>query len=225
VRQRERVFGPGRRPGRLRAEQVGLSAQLPGQLLQVVEGQSERQGVPDRVPHPGPWVVRQLVVEPAAEALVEVERGLDLVPDREPRRQPGLEWEGAQQRPGEGVDRLDRGQVDLAGRLRAAVADGLAARGVGGGRPQLAPDAAPQLGRGRLGERDRGQALHLQAAVGDQRDDPRHELARLARPGAGLDQEGAVEVAGYPGAVGAVGERRRLHGGHAFSPPGSASRR
>jgi hypothetical protein len=124
----------------------------------VVERQLEHERAPDRVADSRVGA-GQLVVEPGAEPLVEGEPGLDLVPDREAGRQPGLEREAAQQGAGEGVDRLDRGKVDARGRDPAALARRLVPRAVAGGPLEVAADPAAELGRGRLGEGDRMTSL------------------------------------------------------------------
>ncbi len=99
---------------------------------------------------------------------------------------------------GERVERADGGAVELfEGPLAASPR--LPRPALGLGRPlELGPDAVAQFGPRLLGEGDGGDAAELGLSSEDQGQHALDQGRGLAGPGAGLDEEGGVEVLGDP---------------------------
>lgn len=94
---------------------------------------------------------------------------------------------------GEGVQRFDRGGVDLDQRATAAVALlSRKARLVAAGLFELDAQAVAQLGGGRFGERDRREVAQFGPARDDELQDTLDEFARLARAGSRLNEQRRV---------------------------------
>ena len=114
---------------------------------------------------------------------------------------------------GEGVQGADGGAVELVERDPAAVADLGAGAGVGLSLELLA-DPVAQLGGGLVGEGDGGDVGQLGGSARHQSHHPVDQRGRLARAGAGLDEQRRAEVVGdavpgaWSGASGSVTVRR-----------------
>ena len=78
---------------------------------------------------------------------------------------------------------------------------------------ECGPDAVAQLGARLLGEGDGGDATELDLAARHQGQDAVDQGRGLARSGAGLDEEGGVEVLGDPLARRLVGGRGKIGAG------------
>jgi hypothetical protein len=105
---------------------------------------------------------------------------------------------------GEGVQRADGRAVELLQGDAAARPD--VTIGIGFGRLlQRGPDAVAQLGACFLGKGDGGDTAEFDAAARHQGQDPIDQGRSLSRPGAGLDEEGGVEVLGDPLACRLIG--------------------
>ncbi len=118
-------------------------------------------------------------------ALVEGDRALHLVEHLEVRRQRRLDGELGEQPAGEGVQRADRGLVQVGHGRHAR-------RRVGARRGERDAQAVAQLCRSLLREGDRGDAGDRDAAD-DEVDDAGDERGGLAAPGAGGDEQCLVE--------------------------------
>ncbi len=136
-------------------------------------------------------------VDECGPSLVELDAGLDVVEDPEPRWQADLEGMLAQQPLREPVEGGERCLVELVQRSQAAALHRRVDRrvGVGPGHAlQRGADPVAELGRGSLGERDRGELAQLGGPGRDQRDDPVDQRGRLAGPGTGFDEQAGEQL-------------------------------
>jgi hypothetical protein len=101
--------------------------------------------------------------------------------------------EGMQRRDGRMVETLERSSEDRIGTCLGDLVQ------------QTHPDALAKFGRGLLGEGDGGDLVD-RGPGGDQRDDPVDERLGLAGPGAGLDEQRGVEIAGDAIACALIGD-------------------
>ncbi len=199
------------------AGEVPVLVERQGHEPQAVGADAARRGEQER---PFDGRVGEQLVEEAAPPVVERDRRRDLVEDLDPRGQAGLDRVLAEDPLGEAVERPDRGPVEVVERGPAArrPAGVAAVRELGRQRPA---DPVAQLGRGLLGERDRGDRVEGRRAGRDQLDDPVDEGAGLARAGPRLDEQRGGEVARDAVAGDLVG-RGGEGGGHG-RPAGSTS--
>ena len=190
-------------------EPVPMAVQGAGDLDQVVVGQSD--GEP---PHQGGLgvPVGQEGVGEALEARIEVGALCGLVEHLEPGRDACghavLHEDALRER----VQRADGRLVDLVAGRRQTRLGGMLGRHL----VDLVPDALAQLGRGRLGERDRRDLAQRGAPASHQLDDPAHQCGRLPGTGPRHHDQSGVELA----ADGGPGPGVVVEGGH---PPTSNS--
>jgi hypothetical protein len=164
-------------------------------VLQVVEPGAGREEQPDRAFH------GRLVEQPVHLGLpagVEADLRGDLVQHRDPGWEPGLDGVLVEDALSEGVQRPDGGSVEHRERLAAGVARA-------GPLVELAADPVGQLGGRLLREGDGGDVVGGHAGL-DQGHEPVDEALRLARAGAGLEEDRPVEVAHHGPASAFVGE-------------------
>ena len=198
------AVGPGRagRGPRTRSQLSSRRSATAAQLrVRDAELQRQRQG-PFEL---GPF--DELGVE-GLEALVEVEVGGDLVLHGDRRREPGLDGVRGEHPLGEGVQRAQRGLVEV-------VEGGGEAAGVSSSSPARRWSAT----RTRWRNSSAAFSVNVMAAIdsiGDARRDQGHhpvdELRGLAGPGPGGHEQGRVQVGGDARADGLVGERHRGQG-------------
>ncbi len=174
-------------------------------------------------------VVEHLVDELAPARFERNSRG-DLVAHRDARRQTDLDRELREDALREGVEGADRGGVEVVERGSAPGADDRGRPLVVGEAPELVTDAIAQLGRGLLGERDRGDRVNRRGKIGpvgrDERDDAVDQGLGLARARAGLDEQRRVELGADCIARGFVAENteeRELIRHSSFSPSSARS--
>ena len=149
--------------------------------------------------HGGPHehgLVRGVVVEAVDEALpsrLVCQLRRHLVEHPHPRGEVRLGRELAQQPAREPVEGGDGSEVGLGNRDSTPFTFGRVGGGLGPAF-ELHPDAALQLGRRGLGERDGGDLGESDTPVDDEVGDPFDELRRLAAAGPGLDEQRASET-------------------------------
>ena len=199
-------------------EEVPVVVQELGDAAQVVEPGAAREQDQQRRLELG--IVEEIVTG-APPPLVEREQRRDFVVDFDTRRQAGLDRERGEDPLRERVERADRGVVEVVEGVVAAIARDRVERVVAGAVLELRAHTIAELGRGLLGERDRGHASHRHGEVGtvdrDQLDDPIDQDRRLPGARAGLDEEHLVEARAHRFARGAVGENER-HASTASKP-------
>ena len=183
--------GAGRRgrPGGHGGREVGPLLQAPREGRQPVHAQPEPEGPVDGPPR-RPRRVHRL--QRRAPALVEAQPRREIVEHRQLGVDARLGGVRAEQPLGERVDRGELGPVQaVEGRLEAPVHDQVLRAGLGLLQPPA--HAVAQLGGGAFGERDRGDPLDRHPG-GDERHDPVHQRARLARARARLDEHGVAQA-------------------------------
>ena len=192
-----------RRAGFRPAQDVAVRGHAACRRAEVGDLQAEGQGADE-----GGIGLRHPPVEPGLPGVFQHALAGDLGRDGEAGIEPGLERPLAQQVGGEGVDRGHGRALDVGRGGDEALAVHLV-----GGRLERALDllaeAQLQLPGRLLRERDRHDAVERGAAGADQGQDAADQHRRLARPRAGFEQEGGVEVADDAVADGLVGRRAR----------------
>ena len=171
----------------------------------------------------------EVVAEPLPP-LVEPNPRLHVVVDLERGRKAGVERVLAKDAVREAVQRRDgRGVEALAGDGAPLAFVGRKLR-VDRRQFESPPHAVAQFGRGRLGERDGDEVVDLaHRAGGDEPDDAVDQDPRLARAGAGLDEQVAMEIVADASPAVVIDfekgmlPRERRHASDSSSPTSSAS--
>ncbi len=150
--------------------------------------------------------VGQELVAERRPAGLEGHRRAHLVEHLDPGRESGLHRVLGEQALGERVQGADGRTVELLQGEPGTRSD--VTSGIGLGRLlQCGPDAVAQLGARLLGEGDGGDTAELDLAARHQGQDAVDQGRGLAGSGAGLDEEGGVEVLGDPLARRLIGRR------------------
>ncbi len=203
---------------RPRRGEVAPLREIPRGLAQTVHGSvlaAECRSA-QRTPHALGWL-RQDLLQPAPECLVEEARRGRLGQHLEERIDAGFDRALAQKICAEGVDRADvrlfeLRQRPIEPRPRLVIVADRHARAV-----ELFPQPQLQLARGLLREGDGDDPADVRLALGDDADDAADERRGLAGAGRGFDDERRVESVGDEVAGLGVGQRWPLAPGTLFS--------
>lgn len=191
--------GRGDQPGEIRhrdqlrrvdqdsfGDQVPVVAEQPRERPKMLQLDPDRHREKQRL---GDGVVVEELLLQLGPALLESDRGPDLVEYVDERRQPGLDRMGEQDLLGKGVQGADRGGVQVVqrpvGELAGAVSPCLL---------ELDPQAVPQLCACLLGEGHRGDRAQRHAVTQHQGGHSIDQRMRLAGPRTRLDEESGLGI-------------------------------